>query len=177
MNFEIDKKQIEIFYNETENKKIPVIILNTFSGEGNKVWEECKKLNAKDFILVAISKMSWSNDMTPWECPPLYKGDSYCKGYADEYLKLIEDEIIPKVEGFITNELQKEIEYWVLAGYSLGGLFALYSGYKTDIFKRIVSASGSMWYPNFEKYVKENEISKNIDKIYFSLGNKEKILK
>ena len=111
MNFEIDKKQIEIFYNETENKKIPVIILNTFSGEGNKVWEECKKLNAKDFILVAISKMSWSNDMTPWECPPLYKGDSYCKGYADEYLKLIEDEIIPKVEGFITNELQKEIEY------------------------------------------------------------------
>ena len=30
MNFEIDKKQIEIFYNETENKKIPVIILNTF---------------------------------------------------------------------------------------------------------------------------------------------------
>ena len=110
MNFEIDKKQIEIFYNETENKKIPVIILNTFSGEGNKVWEECKKLNAKDFILVAISKMSWSNDMTPWECPPLYKGDSYCKGYADEYLKLIEDEIIPKVEGFITNELQKEIE-------------------------------------------------------------------
>ena len=31
-----------------------------------------------------------------------------------------------------------------------------------------------MWYPNFEKYVKENEISKNIDKIYFSLGNKEK---
>ena len=112
--------------------------------------------------------------MTPWECPPLYKGDSYCKGYADEYLKLIEDEIIPKVEGFITNELQKEIEYWVLAGYSLGGLFSLYSGYKTDIFKRIVSASGSMWYPNFEKYVKENEISKNIDKIYFSLGNKEK---
>ena len=86
MNFEIDKKQIEIFYNETENKKIPVIILNTFSGEGNKVWEECKKLNAKDFILVAISKMSWSNDMTPWKCPPLYKGDSYCKGYADEYL-------------------------------------------------------------------------------------------
>ena len=68
----------------------------------------------------------------------------------------------------------KEIEYWVLAGYSLGGLFALYSGYKTDLFKRIVSASGSMWYPNFEKYVKENEISKNIDKIYFSLGNKEK---
>lgn len=31
-----------------------------------------------------------------------------------------------------------------------------------------------MWYPDFAEYVKKNEISKNIDKIYFSLGNKEK---
>ena len=79
MNFEIENKQIEIFYNKTENKKIPVIILNTYSDEGNEVWEECQKLNAKDFILVAISKLSWNNDMTPWECLPLYKGDGYCK--------------------------------------------------------------------------------------------------
>ena len=96
------------------------------------------------------------------------------KGYADDYLELIENEIIPKAEDFITNELHKEIEYFGVAGYSLGGLFALYSGYKTDIFKRVVSASGSMWYPNFAEYVKKNEISKKIDKIYFSLGNKEK---
>lgn len=122
MNFEIDKKVIEIFYNKTENKKIPVIILNTFSGEGNKVWEECKKFNAKDFILVAISKMSWNNDMTPWECPPLYNGDSYCRGYADKYLKLIENEIIPKAQEFITNEFHKEIEYWGLAVVSMVGV-------------------------------------------------------
>ena len=55
-----------------------------------------------------------------------------------------------------------------------GGLFAIYSGYKTDIFRKIVSASGSMWYPNFAEFVKENKISENIDKVYFSLGNKEK---
>jgi len=174
MNFEIDKKQIEIFYKETDNKELPIIILNTFSGEGNKVWEECQKLNVNDFILVAISKMNWNNDMTPWECPPLYKGDSYCRGYADEYLALIENKIIPKVQDVITNELHKKIKYFGIAGYSLGGLFAVYSAYNTDIFKRVVSASGSMWYPNFAEYVKENEISNNIDKIYFSLGNKEK---
>ena len=28
-----------------------------------------------------------------------------------------------------------------------------------------------MWYPNFAEFVKNNEISTNIDKIYFSLGN------
>ena len=200
MNFEIDNKKIEIFYcesnkslvyplkisdfasevrpyNEAENKKVPVIILNTYSGEGNEVWEECQRLNTKEFILVAISRLNWNDDMTPWECPPLYKGDNYCKGYADNYLALMEKEIIPKVQDFIKNEFQKKIEYFGIAGYSLGGLFALYSGYKTDIFKRIVSASGSMWYPNFAEYVKNNEISKNIDKIYFSLGNKEKFSK
>ena len=174
MDFKIDDKQIEIFCKKTENKKIPVIILNTYSSEGNKVWEECTNLYTKDFILVAISKLSWNDDMTPWKCPSLYKGDSSCGGYADKYLELIENKIIPKVQEFIKNKLQKEIEYYGIAGYSLGGLFALYSAYKTDVFKRIASASGSMWYPNFAEYVKANEISKNIDKIYFSLGNKEK---
>ena len=79
MDFKIDDKQIDIFCNETVNKKVPVIILNTYSSEGGKVWEECANLNTKDFILVAISKLSWNDDMTPWECPPLYKGDSSCK--------------------------------------------------------------------------------------------------
>jgi len=31
-----------------------------------------------------------------------------------------------------------------------------------------------MWYPNFVEYIKTNKISENIEKIYFSLGNKEK---
>ena len=172
--FETDNKTIEIFYNEIKNNELPVVILNTFGDEGNKVWEECQKLNTKEFVLVTISKLNWDDDMTPWECPPLFKGDSYCRGYADKYLELIENKIIPQVQNYITNELHKEIEYFSIAGYSLGGLFAVYSAYKTNMFKRIVSASGSMWYPNFEEYVMKNEISNKIDKIYFSLGNKEK---
>ena len=31
--------------------------------------------------------------------------------------------------------------------------------------QRIASASELMWYPNFAKYVKMNEISKNTDKV------------
>ena len=174
MNFEIDNKSIEIFYHGTDNKKLPVILLNCYGDEGNEIWKECINLKTKEFILVVISNLNWNDDMTPWKCPPLYKGDSECKGYADNYLRMIEDKIIPKVEEYIKNTLHKEIDYFGVAGYSLGGLFAVYSAYKTDIFKRVASASGSMWYPNFAEFVKENEISKNIDKIYFSLGNKEK---
>ena len=174
MKFEINDKQVELFYGDIENKKIPVIILNTYGDEGKEVWEECKKLNTIDFILVAISKIDWNNDMTPWKCPPLYKGDSSYNGDADKYLNVIINEIIPRIREIITNDFHKEIDYFGIAGYSLGGLFATYAGYKTDEFKRIVSASGSMWYSDFAKFVKENKISKNIDKVYFSLGNKEK---
>ena len=173
MEFNINNKIINIFSNDTEKEELPVIILNTFNGEGKSVWEKCNELGANEFILVSIAKMSWNNDLTPWECPPLYKGDSKCLGYADSYLKEIEKDIIPKIEEYITKELSKTISYYGIAGYSLGGLFAFYSGFKTNRFKRIASASGSFWYPNFLEYVKSHKLNDNIDKIYFSLGNKE----
>lgn len=171
--FVINNKIIDIFYNKTELKELPVIFLNTFNDEGKSVWEKSHELGANEFILVSIAKMSWNNDLTPWECSPLYKGDSKCLGYADSYLKEIENDIIPVIEEYITKKLNKIISYYGIAGYSLGGLFALYSGFKTNRFKRIASASGSLWYPKFSEYVKNNKLSDNIDKIYFSLGNKE----
>ena len=177
--FEIDNKITDIFYKEAGESELPVIILNAFGDEGIKVWEECQRLNTKDFILVSvsISETDWNDNMTPWEAPPLYKNDGKYLGYADKYLRFLEKEIIPVSRDYIKTNFHKKIEYLGIAGYSLGGLFALYAGYKTDIFKRIVSASGSLWYPNLAEYIKENKISKNIDKIYFSLGNKEAMSK
>lgn len=174
MNFELDNKKIEIFYNESNQAKLPIVLLNTFEGEGQDVWKECQNLNSSDFILVTISNFSWNNDLSPWECQPLYKNDTSYEGKANQYLELLVTKIIPQVENNIKNKLNKQIQYWAIAGYSLAGLFALYSGYRTNYFKRIVSASGSLWYPNFIEYVKSNKISQDVNKIYFSLGNKEK---
>ncbi len=165
-SFKVKDKLVEIFSND--NYKKPVVIVNTFENEGESIWNECKKLNCKDFVLVAISNVNWNDEMTPWVCEPIFKGTGKNKGLADKYLKFLEEEIIPKIKSEIN------IEYFAIAGYSLGGLFALYSVFKTDLFKSIVTASGSMWYPNFEEFVKNNELNKNVQKIYFSLGNKEK---
>lgn len=165
-SFKVKDKLVEIFSND--NYKKPVVIVNTFENEGESIWNECKKLNCKDFVLVAISNVNWNDEMTPWVCEPFFKGIGKNKGLADKYLKFMEEEIIPKIKSEI------DIEYFAIAGYSLGGLFALYSGFKTDLFKGIVTASGSMWYPNFEEFVKNNELNKSVKKIYFSLGNKEK---
>ena len=173
MELNINNKIINIFSNETELKELPVIILNTFHNEGKSVWEKCNELGTNDFILVSIAHMSWNNDLTPWKCPPLYRGDSGYLGYADNYLNEIENDMIPMIEEYIIKNLNKKVSYYGIAGYSLGGLFAFYSGFKTDRFKRIVSASGSLWYPNFSEYVKSHQLSDTIERIYFSLGNKE----
>ena len=111
--------------------------------------------------------------MTPWFAPKLNNNDKASLGKADDYLKTLIEKIIPETKKYIEDELNVKISYYAIAGYSLGGLFAIYSAYKTNLFSRAASASGSFWYPNFIEFASKNTISENIDKIYFSLGNKE----
>lgn len=169
----IENKFVSVFCNEKHKENIPVIILNTYGNEGKEVFERCNKIQTKDFILIAISNLDWDNDMTPWFAPKLNDNDKDCLGKADDYLKILLEIIIPETKKYIENELNVNISYYAISGYSLGGLFAIYSAYKTNLFSRIASASGSFWYPNFIEFVNKNKISENIDKIYFSLGNKE----
>lgn len=61
----------------------------------------------------------------------------------------------------------------ILAGYSLAGLFAVWSAFQTDAFSRIVSASGSLWYPGFDDFSKTHPLPKRPECAYFSLGSKE----
>ena len=176
MEFDIDNKKINIFYKKNNEKSLPVIFINLYDEKGSYIWNECKDKILNNFILVCISNINWNDDLTPWENNQIFKNVAY-KGFASEYLKFIENEVITKVEEYITNELNIEIKYYGMVGYSLAGLFSLYSAYKSDKFSRIASVSGSLWYPDFDKFIKENKISNSIDKIYLSLGNKEKISK
>ncbi len=170
----INKKIINIYCGKNDKEELPVIMINMFQNETKELWEKCIESNISDFILVSISNINWNDDLTPWKCNPIYKGDLGYKGDADNYLKELEELIIPKVKEYVTLKLNKKITYYGIIGYSLAGLFALYTAYKTNTFKRIGSVSGSLWYPDFSDYIKKNKISENVDKIYFSLGNKEK---
>ena len=171
--FNIENKDVCIHYNKTNASQLPVVILNTYGNEGEDVFDKCRSIDSKEYILVSISNLDWNNDMSPWFAPKLNKNDVDCLGKADEYLELLLNKIIPSIEKYVKNNLKISIQYYGIAGYSLAGLFAVYSGYKTDMFSKIASASGSFWFPNFVEFVKENNISVNVDKIYFSLGNKE----
>ncbi len=148
---------------------MPVMYLNTFSEEGDHVYQLLRNLARSDFSLVAISNLAWNHDMAPWGIPPISKGDMACTGGADEYLELLVQEIVPRAEELVPGK-----PAWRgLAGYSLAGLFAVYAVYRTDIFSRIGSMSGSLWFPDFREYVFGHEMECRPEAMYFSLGDKE----
>ena len=147
----------------------PIIYLNTFSDEGQKVYETAQAVSCPPFTLVAISDLDWNHDMVPWDSPPAFKNAAPCTGGADEYLRLLTEEIIPTAEKKITG-----VPRWRgIAGYSLAGLFALYSIYQTDVFSRVGSMSGSLWFPGMKEYIFSHEPRCRPDHMYFSLGDKE----
>lgn len=171
ISFKINNKIVDIFDCSKKND-LPVIILNQYQRD-EKIYNVCLKEGLSDFILVCISNIDWNNDLTPWKSSPIYKGDSEYLGKGDIYLKGIENIILPEIEKRL-NSINKKVLYYALAGYSLAGLFALYGGCKSNIFQRILCVSSSFWYPNFAEYILKNEINDTVDKIYFSLGKKEK---
>lgn len=167
----VNQKEIHIFNENIRNTKdVPILIHHSFCDTGEELWEECQRLNCSNFILVNISGIHWNDEMTPWECAPLYKGDKGYQGKADEYILELTETILPQIE----QVLKYKPLYYGIAGYSLGGLFSLYSMYQTNQFARIVSASGSLWYPNFLDFIKDNTPLSKPEKVYLSLGDKEK---
>ena len=146
----------------------PLLILHCFSEEEEAVVKLLKGQEYFSFPLLCINNLEWQKDMCPWDSPALLKKEKDFIGGADEYLSLLEKEIIPKA----VEILGEEPCYYALAGYSLAGLFALYAGYRSALFARIASVSGSLWYPGFVSFAKEEMLSK-VERLYLSLGTEE----
>lgn len=166
VKFEIDGKQITLFASETENA--PIVYANLFSESGSEVLGECEKLGCKPFHFVSITGLRWDEELSPWAHAPIVSKDDNFTGEADKYIRCLTEMIIPRVEKAVKAPI-----FRVIAGYSMGGLCALYAPYITDHFSRVVSASGSVWYPGFVSFVQENDFLRKPDAIYLSLGDRE----
>lgn len=165
--FRVLDKEITVY--PAVARESPVIYLNTFAQEGERVYQTLCSTGCQDFNLVTVSGLIWNHDMAPWDIPPISDKDTPCTGGADEYLRLLINEIVPGAEEFI----QGQALWRGLAGYSLGGLFALYALYQTKLFSRAASMSGSLWFPGFKEYVFSHEMKKSPDFLYLSLGDRE----
>ena len=146
----------------------PLIILNTLEDEGEEIYGKVRSLTDADFSLATIRVHNWNLDLSPWEAPAVF-GDEPFGGGADRYLEYISGTFVPEVVG----SLDQRPHGLIIAGYSLAGLFSIYSLYRTDIFDAAVSASGSLWFPGFLKMMENEEMIGNPQCVYLSLGDKE----
>lgn len=165
--FNIHNKVITLYKSSDTNA--PLIVFNTFEGNGEDLYQALQNMGCTFLNLLVVGNIDWNHDMSPWYMPSIYSKEKSFSGGADEYLRLLIDEILQKAKEMIDGEPG----FTGITGYSLAGLFAVYAMYKTDAFDRVASMSGSLWFYDFMEYCKSKECMKLPDKIYFSLGDKE----
>ena len=129
--------------------------------------EEILKNTDELFSLIAFKIEDWNNELSPWEAPPAFGNKSFGSG-AKDTLEFIESKLIPTVKE--KYNLGVEIKF-ILGGYSLAGLFSLWSAYKLDTFFGIAAASPSVWFNGWEEFMNNNTPLSN--NIYLSLGDTE----
>lgn len=147
----------------------PLVVLNTFDGEGESIINAVRSMSSADFSLLEVSGMDWNRDLSPWEAPAVFKNDAPFSGKADDYLKELTESVIPSS----VSDLGAAPSAVYIAGYSLAGLFAVYSLFRTPVFSGAASASGSMWFPCFIDFASSHDLAVRPSKVYLSLGDRE----
>ena len=101
-----------------------------------------------ELIVVAITNTDRTRDLTPTNASMPREDGGETKfptsGGADKFLKFIETELIPKIEGSYRTQ-----PYRIFAGHSFGGLFALHAFLtRPDAFNAYIAVSPSMHWDN-----------------------------
>ena len=130
--------------------------------------EVVKSMTGKPFSLVALLIHEWQHELTPWGAPPAFGKEPFGDG-ANETLMFILKKLLPTLA--TDRVYDASTMRLVLGGYSLAGLFALWTAYQTEKFEGVVAASPSVWYPKWIDYASEKRPFAN--SIYLSLGDKE----
>ena len=166
-NFIIDNKECIGYISEnTQYLLIQPVDEHDIEVLDNEV-AEIEKNTDKQFSLIAFKIEDWNNELSPWETPPAFRNKSFGSG-ATETLEFIESKLIPEVKERydFTDDVQV-----ILGGYSLAGLFSLWSAYKSKTFSGIAAASPSVWFNGWEEFMNNNTPLSNT--IYLSLGDTE----
>ena len=148
---------------------VPLVYSIDYHENGQLLIAAAEQLGIGGFNLVTISGLHWNQELSPWPIETVVSKDDRFTGGADDLLALLTAEIVPQVEGL----LDESPTWRCLAGYSMGGLFAAYSSHHSALFTRILSASGSMWYPGWLEYAGEHDFAGPVAGVYLSVGDKE----
>ena len=119
--------------------------------------------------LVFIEGFDWNKDLSPWPAKAVF-GDEDFGGQADAFL----DELTGKIIHAAEREMKMNPLWRGIAGYSLAGLFAVYAAYRSGLFSRVASVSGSVWFDGWMEYAERTPFGAAVERAYFSVGAKEK---
>jgi uncharacterized protein len=127
-----------------------------------------------DLIVVGVTNTDRTRDLTPVKSTnknPAGELQFPTSGGADNFLKFFETELIPQIE-----KQYRVQPYRILAGHSLGGLFAIHSMIsKPGLFNSYVAVSPSLQWENGETLKRAEDFLKNQKELkatlFVSLGN------
>lgn len=156
----MDDKEMDIY--EYGSSLAPVVLIqmvgeHDLPGVEREI-TEIRRLTDMDFHFIAVKVNNWNQDLSPWNAAAVFGKEEFGNGAKDTLevlMKLCTD----------TNKC------YYIGGYSMAGLFALWTASQTNRFAGIAAASPSIWFPGFLKYLKRQKIQSNC--IYLSLGDKE----
>lgn len=136
--------------------------------EGEAVWE---LLPSPRPVLGAVGGLDWNRDLSPWPVPGAFgKGTDFAGKGGRLFNAAHRGADSPGRE----NDGFSSPGAGALAGYSLAGLFALWSLTQTNCFQLAASMSGSLWYDGFLQLLEREPLVCPPQKVYLSLGEKEK---
>ena len=138
---------------ETNKLRYPVLYMtdgNAHIGHTSSTVEFlARNGRMSEMIVVGINNTDRTRDLSPTHVTTTVAGGGSAlqfptSGGADKFLKFIETELIPDIEKrYRTNP------YRILAGHSLGGLFAIHAMYsRPDLFNSYVAVSPALQWDN-----------------------------
>jgi len=126
--------------------------------------EICRLCGRQDLQLIALPVTDWNRDLSPWEAEAVFGSEGFGGG-AEETL----EELLGRMER-LRGDVSSGASFY-LGGYSLAGLFVLWTVCREKGFRGAAAASPSVWFPGFTDYLKEHPA--RTDSVYLSLGLKE----
>lgn len=160
----------ECFLSDAINPKY--ILIQTLGNHERGIFDRTTELIAEScgvpFVLAAFQVFDWNLDLMPWHDDAISRKPEVGTK-TGETLGYVTESLLPALEA----------DYGklpvILGGYSLGGLFALWSSMQTERFAAIAAASPSLWIKDWLDYAYVRPVKAG--KVYLSLGDQEEHVK
>lgn len=165
----LDNKTITLY--QAEDKNAPVMILNLYVECGQEIIQALH-WKSPACHLVIVSHIAWDQELSPWPHSWIVVPDDDFTGQGPQYLAWIETTLCDWIAS-VTGPVSR----WIIGGYSMGGMFALYAASMSSRFMGAVCISGSVWYPDFVSFIETHPIPETLQVVYLSTGSTESNVK